>query len=179
MQPHQDGWMTNTAATKMTMREEVICTRKLRYSHCSCVKCKVPISRKLTCPLWVLLYAIRHYALLHPPNVWMCICVLVCVRMCEVVFRACFTTKCVSMCLLYTVASPTPLPWITRAGLQQIYLFLLPASLWGYRHIPPVEAGDPNLRTHAHTLPMEPSPQSHRFHLQVFNYMYLRLELVF
>lgn len=106
-------------------QEEVFCRRKLRDSHCSCVKCKVPPlgSSPAHCRSSCVPSAIKLCSI-HPMSECMSVylCVSVCVKLCE------------STCLLYTVATPTSPPWITRAGLQQGYLFLLPASLWGYRH---------------------------------------------
>lgn len=83
------------------------------------------------------------------------------------------TTKCVSMCMLYIITSPhTPLLGllnIVGAGLQQICLYLLPASSWVYRTHTTSGAWEPkpkNVCSH-----LEPFPQPHCFY-QVFNYKY-------
>lgn len=83
------------------------------------------------------------------------------------------TTKCVSTCMPYTITSPhTPLLGllnIVGAGLQQICLYLLPASSWVYRTHTTSGAWEPkpkNVCSH-----LEPFPQPHCFY-QVFNYKY-------
>jgi hypothetical protein len=106
---------------------------------------------------------------LASPTMYVCTCIYLCVKLMELAL----TTKCVSMCMLYIITSPhTPLLGllnIVGAGLQQICLYLLPASSWVYRTHTTSGAWEPkpkNVCSH-----LEPFPQPHCFY-QVFNYKY-------